>query len=89
MPPYYRIELHQSAEKVLRRLPRDLKERITIAIFALETNPKPPGAIPLKGHSDTWRIRVGEWRIIYAIEDDRMIVSIIKIGPRGDVYRNL
>ena len=89
MSPRYRIEVQQSAEKVLRRLPRDLKERVTGAIFSLETNPRPPGAIPLKGQYNTWRIRVGDWRIIYTIEDERLVVLVVKIGPRGDVYRNL
>ena len=89
MHPRYTIEVQQTAEKVLRRLPRDLKERITSAIFELETDPRPPAATPLKGHYDTWRLRVGDWRIIYTIEDDRLFVTVIKIGPRGDVYRNL
>jgi len=89
MPPRYRIEMQQSAEKVLRRLPRDLKERITTAIFNLETNPRPSGAIPLKGQYNTWRIRVGDWCAIYTIEDDQLIVLVVKIGPRGDVYRDL
>lgn len=83
MPPHYRIEVQQSAEKVLRRLPRDLKECITIAIFNLETNPRPAGAIPLKGQSNTWRIRVGDWRILYTIEDEQLIVLVVKIGPRA------
>lgn len=81
--------MQQKAEKVLRRLPRDLKERITVAIFALETNPRPPGAISLKGQFDTWRIRVGDWRVIYSVEDEQLTVLVIKIGSRGDVYRNL
>lgn len=89
MPPRYTIEVQQTAEKVLRRLPRDLKERITAAIFGLETNPRPPGALPHKGQYSTWRIRVGDWRVIYTIEDERLIVLVVKIGPRGDVYRNL
>ena len=88
MPPWYSIEVQQSAEKVLRRLPRDLKEHITAVIFALETNPRPPGAIALKGQYNTWRIRVGDWRVIYTIEDDQLIILVVKIGPR-DVYRGL
>ena len=84
----YTIEVQQSAEKVLRRLPRDLKERIIAAIFNLETNPRPYGAISLKGHYNAWRIRVGDWRVIYTIEDEQLIVLVIKIGQRGDVYRD-
>ena len=89
MPPRYTIEVQQTAEKVLRRLPRDLKERITAAIFGLEANPRPPGALPLKGQYSTWRIRVGDWRVIYTIEDERLIVLVVKIGPRADFHRNL
>jgi mRNA interferase RelE/StbE len=55
----------------------------------LSNNPRPHGCIKLAGHHNLWRIRVGGWRIVYAIHDDQLIVVVIEIEPRGDAYRNI
>jgi mRNA interferase RelE/StbE len=60
-----------------------------VAIRSLADDPRPPGCKRLSGHDALYRIRVGDWRIIYAIEDDKLIVLIVEIGPRGRVYRGL
>jgi mRNA interferase RelE/StbE len=85
----WEVILSRTAEKVLGRLPRNLAERIDEAIQALATNPRPPGCKKLSGmgYTNHYRIRVGEWRISYAIEEDELIILVIEIAPRGNAYR--
>jgi mRNA interferase RelE/StbE len=85
----YRVEIERDAAKALRRLPKNLLGRIRAAIWDLADDPRPPGYIKLAGFEDLYRIRVGDWRIIYTIEDERLLVLVVEIGPRGSVYRVL
>ena len=85
----YRVEMERSVERNFCRLPRNLIAKLLKAIRSLEENPRPPGCRKLTGRNDTYRIRVGDWRIIYQIHDDRLIVLVIEVGPRGGVYRHL
>ncbi|MDR7123725.1 type II toxin-antitoxin system RelE/ParE family toxin [Pseudotabrizicola sp. 4114] len=80
----YRIEYSASAAKALRRM-KDarLSAPIKRAIAGLGENPRPPGCLKLVGELDQWRVRVGEWRIVYRIEDGRLVVTV---APRGGVY---
>jgi mRNA interferase RelE/StbE len=82
----WEILLHRRAEKVLRRLPQDTLRRIDRAITALATNPRPPGCKKLAGYQNLYRVRVGDWRISYAVEDDRLIVLVLEVAPRGGAY---
>ena len=86
-----RWEIHQTGqvERILRRLPKDLLGRIDEKIWALAEDPWPPGCKKLTGkdYDNHYRIRVGEWRISYAIEKDVLIVLILEVAPRGDAYR--
>jgi mRNA interferase RelE/StbE len=84
----WEIILEQQPQRVLRRLPRDLVQRLDKALLALADNPRPPGCKQLVGY-DLYRVRVGEWRIIYAIEDDRLVVLVLEIAPRSAAYRHL
>ncbi len=88
-PRRYTLLLERRPEKILERLPRDLRRRIDAALSNLATEPRPQGCVKLTGHETLYRLRVGDWRIIYAIEDDALIVLVIEISPRGDAYRNL
>lgn len=88
-PLRYTVLLERQPEKILRRLPRDLLKRIDQVLGALAFDPRPPGCVKLAGHETLYRLRVGDWRIVYAIEDDALIVLVIEIAPRGDAYRNL
>jgi len=88
-PGPYRIEIERSAERILRRLPRNILKRLRPAVNALATDPRPQGCKKLKGYENLYRVRVGDWRISYAIEDDRLIVTVIEIAPRGGAYRKL
>lgn len=85
----YRIQVERQAERMLRRLPKDLLERLRAAIRGLATQPRPDGCKKLAGYANLYRVRVGDWRIVYAIEDDALLVLILDISPRGGAYRNL
>lgn len=85
----WHLLIHRKAERVLKRLEGEMLERIRRAIRELANEPRPPGHKKLTGHENLYRIRVGEWRIIYAIENDRLIVLVLEISPRGGAYRNL
>ncbi|MEW5827713.1 MAG: type II toxin-antitoxin system RelE/ParE family toxin [Chloroflexota bacterium] len=85
---HWKIIIHRKAEKSLKRLKGDTLERIRRAIRSLGEEPRPVGSKKLSGYETLYRLRVGDWRIIYAIEDDRLIVLVLEIAPRGSVYRN-
>ena len=87
-PPQWQVIVSRKAERSLRRLPKNLLQRLGQAIDGLAINPRPTGHKKLVG-SDFYRIRVGDWRIIYTIEDDQLIVLIVTISPRGSAYRDL
>lgn len=86
-PERWQIVLLRQPEKVLRRLPKDFLQRMRIAIRGLAENPRPPGCKKLSGYENLYRIRVGQWRISYAIENDRLVILVLEIAPRGDAYR--
>jgi mRNA interferase RelE/StbE len=83
----YQIEVDRDVLRVLRRLPRDLAARIDKAIQLLADEPRPAGCKRLVGREDLFRIRVGDWRIIYTIKDDLLVVLVLELGARGGVYR--
>ena len=83
----YRIEVSATAERQLKGLaPRD-RERVVSAILALGKEPRPRGCRKLHGYDDVYRIRNGPFRIIYSIEDKRLLIIILKLGHRRSVYR--
>jgi mRNA interferase RelE/StbE len=82
----YRVILTKSVQKELDRLPDEIVNRILARLAGLETNPRPPDVKKLKGRK-AWRIRVGDYRVIYEIHDRELRVLVITIGHRGDVYR--
>jgi mRNA interferase RelE/StbE len=87
--PHWEIVLSRQARKVMQRIPGNLLVRIDQAIQALATNPRPSGCKKLTGTGwdNLYRIRVGDWRISYAIEEDRLIILIVEVSSRGDAYR--
>ncbi len=58
-------------------------------VAALEDDPRPPGVTRLVGADDLWRIKVGDYRVVYAIKDDRLVVIVVRVAGRGKVYRNI
>ncbi len=83
----YRVEIDAKAAREIRAVPRQDQQRITLRIQALAGNPRPPGCVKLAGGSNLWRIRVGVYRIIYQIQDSRLVIVVVRVGHRRDVYR--
>ena len=83
----YRIDISQSAERQLKKLGRDDQLRIVKAMLALAADPYPKGSRKLTGYEDVWRIRTGRFRILYSVSGKKLIIIILKIGRRKDVYR--
>lgn len=83
----YTVELKPSAAKALEALPKPDQRRIAARIDALATDPRPGGAKKLEGEDDLYRIRVGDYRIVYQIQARRLIVLVVCIAHRRDVYR--
>ena len=83
----YVVDLSKKAQKQLNALPTLAKERLIAEINALSTNPRPAGVKALKGMKGLLRLRVGDYRVIYQIEDDCLLVLVVEIGHRREVYR--
>jgi len=83
----YAIEFAKSAAKQLASLPGDVRHRISVRITALAENPRPAGAVKLEGVADTYRFRVGAYRVVYEIQDRRLLVYILRVAHRKMVYR--
>lgn len=83
----YRVYLKESAVKELTALPRKDRERILFRIQALSKGPRTSGCEKLAGYDDRYRIRQGRYRILYSIEDRDLVVWVVKVGHRKDVYR--
>ena len=81
----YRLQIKPSAEKELQAIAQTVRQRIQRAIRKLGDDPRPPGARKLANRPE-WRLRVGQYRIIYAIDDASQTIDIVKIGHRRDVY---
>jgi len=82
----YRIELKKSVLKDLAKVPKKDVKRIMTAIESLGSDPRPPQSKKLSGQ-ERFRLRQGDFRILYSIEDDRLIVCVVKVGNRREVYR--
>lgn len=83
----YSIEITATAEKQLRKIPRNDQVRVVRAMMGLADDPHPHGCRKFTGYEDVYRIRAGTYRIIYCIERHKVIIVILKIGHRKDVYR--
>ena len=83
----WRVEFSRSAEQQFRALPRKEQQRIAIRIDGLVENPRPIGAIKLAGEEGVYRLRSGDYRILYALQDNLLLVLVLKIGHRREVYR--
>lgn len=85
--PRYRVELTANARKEIIRAPKEIRVRIEKALDGLRYDPRPHGCIKLAGADNNYRVRVGDWRIVYRIWDAVLEVEVIRIANRGDVYR--
>ena len=83
----YRITLTPTAGRELRKLDPTARRRIQALVGLLADDPRPPSATRLVGGAGEWRVRTGEYRVLYEIEDDVLLVLVIRIGHRREVYR--
>ena len=81
-----KIKIKQSAKKELLKSPKRELQKVTNKILSLSENPRPSGVEKLSG-DDKYRIRQGNYRIIYSIHDEQLIITVVKIGHRRDIYR--
>ncbi|MCD6012769.1 MAG: addiction module toxin, RelE/StbE family [Flavipsychrobacter sp.] len=82
----YNVVFSKRAEKDIQKLPASAVQKIIPEIISLEENPRPHGCKKLKGYTDLWRIRIGNYRVVYAIEDVILLVDIREVGDRKDIY---
>ena len=83
----YSIEVSATAEKQIRSLGSKDQVRVLRAIQHLAADPYPPGTRKLRGYTDVYRIRIGTFRVIYSVESKRLLVIILKVGHRKNIYR--
>jgi mRNA interferase RelE/StbE len=82
----YVIDIKPSARKELEDLSDQLIARLVQKIEGLAANPRPPGCRKLRGYTDLWRVRVGDYRVVYIINDDHSTVSVTRLAHRKEVY---
>jgi mRNA interferase RelE/StbE len=85
MPPY-KVILSSKAERQFFKLPENVADSIEEKMKKLSENPRPVGSKKLKGAKDTWRVRAGNYRIVYDIQDAILVVTVIKLGHRREIY---
>ncbi|MCL3778221.1 MULTISPECIES: type II toxin-antitoxin system RelE/ParE family toxin [unclassified Actinomyces] len=84
----YRVELTKKALKQLARLERADRRRLVHAIGELAENPRAVGSRKLEARKHAWRLRIGQYRVIYDVLDDALVVDVIRVGHRREVYRH-
>jgi len=82
----YRVEVKPSARKELERLSNQVIARITRRLDTLASNARPPGCKKLKGGDQEWRVRVGDYRVVYTVDDQNLLVEVTRIRHRSEVY---
>lgn len=82
----YKIEFRPAAVRALRKLDPQVQRRVRGAVALLAENPRPPASMPLTGRPG-WRLRVGDYRILYTIKDDLLLIVVVGLGHRREVYR--
>ena len=85
----YRLELRPAALRDLKSLPREVLERVSAKIDSPPENPRPPGVERLSGSEDSYRVRVGDYRILYRIVDEVLLVLVVGVRHRKEAYRRL
>jgi mRNA interferase RelE/StbE len=83
----HRVEVAPAAVRQLRKLDRTARRRIQAAIELLAEQPRPSGAKKLVGGAGEWRVRTGDYRIVYEIRDDVLLILVVAVGHRRDIYR--
>ncbi|HEX7353502.1 MAG TPA: type II toxin-antitoxin system RelE/ParE family toxin [Mycobacteriales bacterium] len=84
----YRITLAPAAARQLRKLDSQARRRIQAALDLLSADPRPPAATQLVGGSGEWRVRTGDYRIVYEIEHEQVLVLVLRVGHRREIYKS-
>ncbi len=84
----YRVEISRRAVKAIAGLERADQLRVRAAIDLLAGEPRPRGCVKLAGETSAYRVRVGDFRIVYEVIDDRLVIHVVRVGHRRDIYRN-
>lgn len=83
----YRVEFTTAAAKELRKLDAGIRRRILAGIAGLEGDPRPAGCKKLVGEDNAWRIRIGDYRVLYDVQDDVLVVTVVRVAHRRHVYQ--
>jgi len=83
----YQVSLRPGAERQRRKLDGQVRRHINEALLSLEDTPRPPGVVKLRNRENEWRMRVGNYRIIYEIDDNQHLITILRINHRREAYR--
>jgi mRNA interferase RelE/StbE len=83
----YAIDFKPAALRDLKKLPKDIQQRISNAVSTLADDPRPHGVKVLQGGDGLLRLRVGDYRVVYRVEDRALLVLVIRVGHRREVYR--
>ena len=86
---FYKIEWKHSAEKELRKLGKTTIQRIIKVVENLSSNPYPVGSRKLQSSEHLYRIRVGDYRVVYSVENNILLIEVIRVGHRKDIYKKL
>lgn len=84
----YDVKIARRAIKSIAKLPRKEQQRIRAAIDLLADEPRPPNGVALVGEDSVYRVRVGNYRIVYEVADTRLVIYVVRVGHRRDVYRD-
>lgn len=82
----YQVVLSPSAERQLRKFGPDVRRRVQAVLELLAENPRPPAATKLVGGAGEWRVRTGDYRVVYEIQEGRLLVLVLRMGHRREVY---
>jgi mRNA interferase RelE/StbE len=87
--PAHRIDIRARADRALKRLDPAARKAVALVIDNLAVEPRPRGAVPLTGHRSYLRVRSGDYRVIYVVDDRAQVVTIAAVGHRRDIYKRL
>lgn len=85
----YTVIIPPPVQKQIKKLPSDIRPKILTRLRHLQNAPRPAGVEKLSGYKDYYRIRVGEYRIIYTIEDKKLLILVVRVGTRNQIYKDL
>lgn len=84
----FRIDLTRRAAKSLDAIDKPQRRRLLVLIDGLATDPRPLGRVKLTGRENRWRVRAGNYRVVYEVHDDRLLVLVVDVGHRSEIYRS-